>query len=114
MEGSGAASAVSGSTAMVASQGSALGSVRTSVPPGIRIKWFQRKETISIDIEAPDCEDPQVTMEDEGVVTLRAKDPRQNVTLQLLHRIHSSKSRQAAACRRAASRPRNVAHHGTH
>lgn len=67
--------------------------VRSNVPPGVRIKWFQRKETLSIDIEVPDVEDPEVTMTDDGVVTLRAKDPKHCCTLILLRRIHTAKSR---------------------
>eukprot|EP00325_Prymnesiales_sp_UTEX-LB-985_P007360 CAMPEP_0174705386 /NCGR_PEP_ID=MMETSP1094-20130205/8634_1 /TAXON_ID=156173 /ORGANISM="Chrysochromulina brevifilum, Strain UTEX LB 985" /LENGTH=190 /DNA_ID=CAMNT_0015903545 /DNA_START=63 /DNA_END=635 /DNA_ORIENTATION=- len=63
------------------------------VPPGIRVKWFQRKETLTIDIEVPDIEDPEVAMSDEGLVEITGKDPKHACTLQLLRRIHTEQSR---------------------
>ena len=41
----------SSSTALAASNTTL---VKTIVPPGVRVKWYQRKQTIFIDIEAPD------------------------------------------------------------
>ena len=46
--------ATSASTALATSSSTALREGRSSVPPGIRVKWFQRKETVSIEIEVPD------------------------------------------------------------
>ena len=83
----------SSSTALATSAGTALREVRSNVPPGIRITWSQRKETISVDICVPDIEEADVTMEDEGLVELRAKDPRHACTLRLFRRIHTADSR---------------------
>jgi len=66
---------------------------RTSVPAGVRIKWFQRKETLTIDIDVPDIEDPELTWTDDGLIVLKAKNPRHECTLQLLRRIHTAQSR---------------------
>lgn len=68
---------------------------RTSVPAGVRIKWFQRKETLTIDIDVPDIEDPELTWTDDGLIVLKAKNPRHECTLQLLRRIHTAQSRCA-------------------
>lgn len=85
----------SSSTAVAATSSStALGAVQTNVPPGVRVKWFQRKETLSIEVEVPGIEDPEIFMTDEGLVELKAKDPKHTVTLQLLHRIHTEQSRR--------------------
>ena len=84
-------SAESSSTALAAAPAASL--VKTSVPPGVRIKWYQRKETIWIDIEAPDIQVEEVAWDDDGTVQVRAKNPMHCVTLQLLHRIHTSDSR---------------------
>ena len=67
--------------------------IKSSVAPGVRIKWFQRKETIWVDIEAPDVEVEEVAWDDDGAVQITAKNPQQCVTLQLLHRIHTHESR---------------------
>ena len=79
------------STALAAAPGTSL--VKSSVPPGVRIKWFQRKETIWVDIEAPDIDIEELACDDDGTVQITAKNPQQCVTLQLLHRIHTFKSR---------------------
>ena len=79
------------STALAAAPGTSL--VKSSVPPGVRIKWFQRKETIWVDIEAPDIDIEELAWDDDGTVQITAKNPQQCVTLQLLHRIHTFKSR---------------------
>lgn len=81
----------SSSTALAPSAGGKL--VKTLVPPGVRIKWFQRKETIWIDIEAPDIQVDEVTWDDSGLIQVKAKDPMQCLTLQMLHRIHTCDSR---------------------
>ena len=82
------------STALAVSTGTAIAApLRSDVPPGVRIKWFQRKETLTLEIEVPNCEDPEVTWTDEGTISLTAKDPRHHVSLQLLRRIHTGKSR---------------------
>ena len=81
------------STALATSSGTALDAVQTTVPPGVRVKWFQRKETLSIEVDVPGIEEPEVFMTDEGLVELKAKDPKHAVTLQLLHRIHTEQSR---------------------
>ena len=73
------------STALAAAPGTSL--VKSSVPPGVRIKWFQRKETIWVDIEAPDIDIEELAWDDDGTVQITAKNPQQCVTLQLLHRI---------------------------
>jgi hypothetical protein len=95
--GSGASSSGDGGessgTALSPSAGTTVAHPRSHVPPGMRIKWFQRKETILVDIEVPDIEEADVSMEDSGQIELRAKDPRQTCTLQLLRRIHTAKSR---------------------
>ena len=66
---------------------------RSSVPAGVQIKWFQRKEMLTIEIAVPVCENPEVSMTDEGEIKLTAKDPKHCVTLHLLRRIHTSKCR---------------------
>ena len=66
---------------------------RSSVPAGVQIKWFQRKEMLTIEIAVPGCENPEVSMTDGGEIKLTAKDPKHCVTLHLLRRIHTSKSR---------------------
>ena len=63
------------------------------MPPGVRIKWFQRKETIWVDIEAPDIQVEEVAWTDEGLIQVKAKDAKHCVTLQMLHRIHTYDSR---------------------
>ena len=79
------------STALATSAGTKL--TLTNVPPGVRIKWFQRKETLSIDIEVPDIEEENVTWDDSGLIELHAKDLKHRCTLQLMHRIHTAESR---------------------
>ena len=83
----------SSTTVLAVSDSTAVAPVKSDVPPGVRIKWFQRKETLTIDIEVPGCEDPEVTMTDEGLVTLTAKKREHCCTLNLLRRIHTGKSR---------------------
>ena len=78
-------------TTLAAAPGASL--VKTSVPPGVRIKWYQRKETVWLDIEAPDMELEEVVWDDSGLVEVRAKDAKHCVTLQLAHRIHTADSR---------------------
>ena len=81
----------SSSTALATSGGDKL--VKTHVPQGVRIKWYQRKETIWIDIEAPDIEVEEVVWDDDGLIEVKAKEARHCLTLQLLHRIHTYDSR---------------------
>ena len=81
------------STVLTKAASTSLRDTRTSVPPGVRIRWFQRKEVLSIDIEVPDIEEADVTWDDDGLIELHAKDPKQRCTLQLKHRIHTAKSR---------------------
>ena len=81
------------SSALATSSGTSVVSAQNSVPQGVRVKWFQRKETLSIDIEVPGVEELEVFMTDEGLVELKAKSPKHCVTLQLLHRIHTEQSR---------------------
>ena len=81
----------SSSTALATSAGDKL--IKTRVPPGVRIKWYQRKETIFIDIEAPDIQVEEVAWDDSGWIELKAKDPKHCLTMQLLHRIHTFDSR---------------------
>jgi len=86
--------AESSSTALATTSGTEIRERSlTRVPPGIRVKWFQRKETLTIDIEVPDIEDPEVAMSDEGFVELTSKSPKHACTLQLLRRIHTEQSR---------------------
>jgi hypothetical protein len=84
-------SAPSASTALATAPASTL--VKTNVPPGVRIKWFQRKEHIWIDIEAADMQVEEVAWEDTGLVQVKAKDPKHCLTMQMLHRIHTYDSR---------------------
>jgi hypothetical protein len=49
---------------------------RSSVPAGVQIKWFQRKEMLTIEIAVPGCENPEVSMTDGGEIKLTAKDPK--------------------------------------
>ena len=86
-----AAAEPSGSTSVAVAAGASL--VSSSVPPGVRVKWYQRKETVWIDIEAPDVQVERVDWEDAGRIEIHAAEPRHCVTLQLLHRIHTSESR---------------------
>lgn len=65
----------------------------TSVPPGIQVRWSQRKEKLWINVEAPDIQDAEVTMEDSGLIHIKAKEAFHSCTLQLLHRIHVAESR---------------------
>lgn len=81
------------STAVVAAKPTALRDARTRVPPGIRIKWFQRKETLYVDIEVPDIEEPNIEWDDDGLIVLTAKNPKHECTLQLFRRIHTHDSR---------------------
>ena len=81
------------STALAKAASTSLRDTRTNVPPGVRIRWFQRKEVLSIDIEVPDIEEADITWDDDGLIELHAKDPKQRCTLQLKHRVHTSKSR---------------------
>ena len=87
-------------TALATSSGTDVVLPRSDVPPGVRIKWFQRKETLTVDIEVPDCQDPEVSISDEGHVVLKAKDPKHCCTLHLLHRINTAESRwyQSGRC----------------
>ena len=81
------------STALATSAGTALRPTRSSVPPGLKVLWYQRKETIFLEICVPDCEDPEVEMTDDGLIQLTAKNPKHAVTLVLKHRINSLRSR---------------------
>ena len=78
-------------TALVAAPGTAL--VKSHVPVGIKVKWYQRKEHIWIDIEAPDMEVEEVVWDDTGLIEVKAKETKHCLTMQLLHRIHTHDSR---------------------
>ena len=91
--GASTAAAAEPATAVVPAKGTTLRDNRTTVPQGVRIKWFQRKEYLQIDIEVPDIEEPDVTWDDTGYIELHAKDPKHRCTLQLKHRIHTAQSR---------------------
>ena len=81
------------STALASSAGTALRDTRTSVPPGVRIKWFQRKEVLSIDTKCRTLRKQTSSWDDDGLIELHAKDPKHRCTLQLKHRIHTAQSR---------------------
>ena len=59
----------------------------------MRVKWYQRKEHIWIDIEAADIEVEEVEWDDTGWIIVKAKDPKHCLSMQLLHRIHTYDSR---------------------
>ncbi len=90
-EGAGQPAASSSDTALAKRASSRVSLTR--VPPGTRVKWFQRKETVWIEVEATGLEGAAIDLTDEGMLTLVAKDPRQNMTLQLNGRINTSRSR---------------------
>ena len=79
----------------------ALTSSTTRVPPGVRVKWYQRSEELFIDIEAPDIQSPEVSMTDEGLITMNAtvSNVEQSVSLQLKHGIDTRRSRWTASSR---------------
>lgn len=65
----------------------------TRVPPGMHIKWFQRKETISIEVDSPGCQEAQIDVTEEGLLTMVGQNSLHTMTLQLAGRVNLPKSR---------------------
>lgn len=82
----------------------------TSVPVGVRVKWFQRAWELFVEIEGSEMESPEVSISDEGLILVHAKvaGVTQTVSLKLLHGVKSRECRfvlSKCALRRATSRP---------
>uniref|UniRef100_A0A7S4B0G7 CS domain-containing protein n=1 Tax=Chrysotila carterae TaxID=13221 RepID=A0A7S4B0G7_CHRCT len=74
----------------------------TAVPPGISVLWAERQERLIFIIEVSDPGDPQLQADDSGLVILAITDKkgaRQQVKLELLHRIDSASLRWSASGR---------------
>ena len=71
----------------------------TRVPPGMRVKWYQRSWEVFIEVEGPDLESPAINISDDGLIVIHifSAGVPQTVRLQLLHAVASSRSRRAGA-----------------
>lgn len=67
----------------------------TKVPSGVRVKWFQRAWVLYVEIEAPELETPEISISDDGQITMNAAvaGTPQTISLQLLHPVVSKQCR---------------------
>ena len=82
----------------VASSTAVVDAQRSSVPPGVRVTWSQRRDKVIVAVEFPsDSEEPQVSFSDCGLVTVHAVTvaggAHWDVRLQCSHKIDAAQSR---------------------
>merc|ERR1712087_339167 len=71
------------------------------IPPGVRVQWSERQDRISMQIDVPEPEEPNVSISDDGTVTISfiSDDTPLTLRLQLLREVDSSKTRWSASGR---------------
>ncbi|KAL1520362.1 hypothetical protein AB1Y20_021951 [Prymnesium parvum] len=80
---------------------SALAASGTKVPIGMRVKWYQRAWELYVEVEGPDIEQPEISVTDDGQITMRATvaGKPQLVCLKLLHGVKAKESRWVVSTR---------------
>ena len=96
-----AAAGSSADAALVESKGTTLVDGGTSIPPGLRVTWSERQDRLSMMLEVVEPEDPCVSLEDSGQVSIEvlSNEVRYAVRLQLRSQIDAHRSRWSASGR---------------
>ena len=96
-----AAAGSSADAALAESKGTTLVDGGTSIPPGLRVTWSERQDRLSMMLEVVEPEDPCVSLEDSGQVSIEvlSNEARYAVRLQLRSQIDAHRSRWSASGR---------------